>query len=291
MYVDPERDEIGIINWVSHPRLAVYARQATGQVAPLRVLEGQRTGLSRSSHGVFLDVENDEIVAPSALAGAIVVYERNQKGNTPPIRTIQGSLTLLNSPEGVAVDNTNQEIVVSNDGRLSILVFDRLADGNIAPLREIFGDQTGITKPQGIVVDPVHDEIVLSDEGAPDAVPPIPPALLVFDRTADGNVAPIRTITGPTTGLLRPRQLQLDTERDELVLADRGLTQEFIFDTPGFIAVWNRSDGGDIAPKRTIQGPQSQLTSPRAVYVDMFNNEIGVGDTTSHSIMVYPRDF
>jgi hypothetical protein len=240
---------------------------------------------------VFLDAEHGEVVAPSPLASAIVVYKRNQKGNTPPIRTIQGPLTHLNSPQGVAVDLRNDELIVSNDNRFSILAFDRRADGNASPKREIIGPATGITTPEGIVVDPVHDEIILSDEGDPEATPPIPASLRVFRRTDHGNVAPIRVISGPRSGLTRPRQLQLDTERDELVLADRALFQEFIFDTPGFIAVWNRTDGGDVPPKKIIRGPNSQLTSPRAVYVDMENGEIGAGDTNSHSIMVYPRDF
>ena len=284
---------------MSHPRLAVFARKAKGQVAPLRVIEGQQTALSRSSHGVFLDALHDEIVAPSPLAAAVVVYEREQHGNTPPIRKIQGGLTRLDSPQGVAVDNTNHELVVSNDGRLSIVVFDRTANGNVGPLREIFGSNTLITTPEGIVVDPVHNEIVLADEGDPEASPVIPPKLLVFDRTANGNVAPKRVIAGPNTGLFRPRQLQLDTERDELVLADRGLAQEFgpagdgilTPDTQGYIGFWPRTASGDTPPSRIIRGPRSQLSSPRAVYVDMDNNEIGAGDTTSHSVMVYRRNF
>ena len=276
---------------MSHPRLAVFARKATGQVAPIRIIEGQRTALSRSSHGVFLDAEHDEIIAPSPLSSAIVVYRRNQKGNTPPKRMIQGLNTHLSGPQGVAVDLKNDELVVSNDNRFSILVFDRRADGNVNPLREIIGPLTGITTPEGIVVDPVHDEIILSDEGDPEANPVIPASLRVFRRTDNGNVAPIRVITGPNTGMLRPRQLQLDTERDELILADRQLVQEFIFAVPGFIAIWNRTDSGDVPPKKIIRGPNSQLTSPRAVYVDPVNNEIGAGDTNTHAILVYPRDF
>ena len=284
---------------MSHPRLAVFARKAKGQVAPLRVIEGQQTALSRSSHGLFLDAVNNEIVAPSPLASAVVVYGREQQGNTAPIRKIQGGLTRLDSPQGVAVDNTNHELVVSNDGRLSIVVFDRTATGNVAPVREIRGDLTLITTPEGIVVDPVHDEIILADEGDPEASPVNPPKLLVYDRTANGNVAPKRVITGPNTGLFRPRQLQLDTERDELVLADRGLAQEFgpagngvlTPETQGYIGFWPRTASGDTPPTRIIRGPRSQLSSPRAVYVDMDNNEIGAGDTTSHSVMVYRRNF
>jgi DNA-binding beta-propeller fold protein YncE len=276
---------------VSHPRLAVFARQANGQVAPLRVLEGQKTGISRSLHGIYVDIPNDEIVIPSNVAGAILVFGRTQSGNTPPRRIIQGSLTHLYSPQGVAVDDKHNELVVSNDTRLSVLVFDRLANGNVAPLREIIGPKTGITNPQGIVVDPVHDEIIVSDEGKAKANPPIPAALRVFRRTDTGDVAPLRVISGPDTGMLRPRQIQLDPERDELVIADRGLVQEFQYDTPGFLAVWNRTDSGNVAPKKLIRGPRSQLTSPRSVYVDPKNGEYGAGDTNSHSIMVFPRDF
>src|SRR5262249_22235685 len=228
------------------------------------------------------------------------VFARTQSGNTPPRRVNQGPRTHLHSPQGVAVDNKNNELIVSNDTRLSILVFDRTASGDAAPVREIIGPSTGIRSPQGIVVDPVHDEIILSDEGKPsedakvsedEAKAKPKPILLVFRRTDSGDVAPIRVISGPNTGMLRPRQIQLDTQRDELVLADRGLAQEFVYDTPGFLAVWKRTDSGDVAPKKIIRGAESQLTSPRAVYVDMKNSEYGAGDTTSHSIMVYPRDF
>ena len=274
---------------MSHPRLAVFARQANGQVAPLRVLEGQKTEISRSLHGIYVDIPNDEVVIPSNVAGAILVFGRTQSGNTPPRRMIQGSRTHLHSPQGVAVDNKHDELVVSNDTRQSILVFERAANGNVAPVREIIGPKTGITNPQGIVVDPVHDEIILSDEGGKGTK--TPPALRVFRRTDTGDVAPLRVITGPDTGMLRPRQIQLDTERDEVVIADRGLVQEFRYDTPGFLAVWNRTDSGNVAPKKLIRGPKSQLTSPRSVYVDPKNGEYGAGDTNSHSIMVFPRDF
>ena len=272
-----------------HPRLAVFARQANGQVAPLRVLEGQKTGISRSLHGIYVDIPNDEVIIPSNVAGAILVFGRTQSGNTPPRRMIQGSRTHLHSPQGVAVDNKHDELVVSNDTRQSILVFERAANGNVAPVREIIGPKTGITNPQGIVVDPVHDEIILSDEGGKGTK--MPPALRVFRRTDNGDVAPLRVISGSDTGMLRPRQIQLDTERDELVIADRGLVQEFRYDTPGFLAVWNRTDSGNVAPKKLIRGPKSQLTSPRSVYVDPKNGEYGAGDTNSHSIMVFPRDF
>ena len=274
---------------MSHPRLAVFARQANGQVAPLRVLEGQKTGISRSLHGIYVDIPNDEVVIPSNVAGAILVFGRTQSGNTPPRRMIQGSRTHLHSPQGVAVDNKHDELVVSNDTRQSILVFERAANGNVAPVREIIGPKTGITNPQGIVVDPVHDEIILSDEGGKGTK--MPPALRVFRRTDNGDVAPLRVISGPDTGMLRPRQIQLDTDRDEVVIADRGLVQEFRYDTPGFLAVWNRTDSGNVAPKKLIRGPKSQLTSPRSVYVDPKNGEYGAGDTNSHSIMVFPRDF
>jgi len=285
---------------VSHPRLAVFARQANGQVAPIRVLEGSKTGISRSFHGIYVDIPNDEVIAPSNLSAAILVFGRTQSGNTPPRRVIQGPRTHLHSPQGVAIDNKHNELIVSNDTRLSILVFDRTAKGDVAPVREIVGPLTQIKSPQGIVVDPVHDEIILSDEGKPgegaelseeEAAKVKPtPSLLVFRRTDSGNVAPIRVITGPHTGMLRPRQVQFDSQRDELVLADRGLVQEFRYDTPGFLAVWKRTDNGDVPPRKLIRGTQSQLTSPRSVYVDMKNGEYGAGDTNSHSIMVYPRD-
>lgn len=274
---------------MSHPRLAVFARQANGVVAPLRVIEGSTTTLTRSMHGIAVDTMNNEIVAPVNLASAIAVFSRTAAGDAAPLRRIIGPLTQLNSPQGVAIDNTHNELLVADESSQRILVFTRTASGNVAPLRTIAGPSTGLTSPQHVAVDPVHDEIIVSDKGSSDAG--VDPAIFTFPRLQNGDGAPIRAITGTATMLSEPRQLQYDPVNDEIVLGDRHRFQDFTFTDPGLVAVWNRLDNGNVAPKRFIQGPTTTLTSPRAVYVDPVNNEIGAGDTTTHAILIYPRLF
>ncbi len=289
IYVDTDNDEIGVTNCVSHPRIAVFGRLANGVVAPLRVIEGSRTGLSRSMHGIAVDTVNDEIVAPGNLSSAILVFSRTAAGDAPPLREIIGPLTTLRSPQGVAVDTTNEELLVADETRKSIFVFERTAAGNVAPLRRISGPATGLTSPQHVALDPVHDELIVSDKGS--RAEGIPPAIYVFPRLQNGDGAPIRTISGELTLLSEPRQLQYDPVNDEIVLADRHRFQDFTFTDPGLVLVWGRLDNGNVPPRRFIQGPLSTLTSPRSVYVDPLNDEIGAGDTNTHALLIFPRDF
>ena len=67
----------------------------------------------------------------------------------------------------------------------------------------------------GIAVDPVHNVIVAANRSAGG-----PNGLYMFDRLADGDVAPIRHIGGPNSGVIgRFRQLKVDSERGMLYVA------------------------------------------------------------------------
>jgi len=87
------------------------SKQAAGNEQPLRVLEGPRTGLS-DAHGMAIDVQKavcssatGAIRATTRFAGSgqfhlpsITVYPLDAKGDTPPLRTIQGTKTQLDGP-------------------------------------------------------------------------------------------------------------------------------------------------------------------------------------------------
>lgn len=289
IYLDLLHGEIGVTNCVSHPRIAIFDRLANGVVAPLRVIQGSQTGLTRSMHGIAVDNVNDEIIAPGNVTAAILVFSRDAEGDVPPVRQIIGPKTSLRSPQGVAVDTTNHEILVAEEGARKILVFDRTATGDAAPKREIAGPNTGLTTVQHVAVDPVHDEIIVSDKG--NRAINVAAAIYVFPRLQDGDGAPTRTIQGDATLIIEPRQIAYDPVNDEIALADRHRFQDFIVKDPGIVAAWDRNANGNVPPKRFIQGPLSTMTSPRAVYVDAQNNELGVGDTNTHAILIYPRNF
>src|SRR3989475_1201644 len=97
-------------------------------MAPARVIQGQLTRLSRTTHGIAYDTKNDEIVAPNPLAAAVVIFRGGATGEEAPVRTIQGARTGLSRPETVAVDEKNNELVVGDPGEPRILLYRRPAD-------------------------------------------------------------------------------------------------------------------------------------------------------------------
>ena len=62
-------------------------------------------------------------------------------------------------------------------------------------LRTIGGASTGVSQPVGVIVDLVNDQLVVAN---------LTSAVLTFPRAADGNVSPVRLLTGPSTGLNGP---------------------------------------------------------------------------------------
>src|SRR5258708_30518335 len=118
-------------------------------MGPVRVIEGQGTHLSRTMHGIAYDAVHDEMIVPVHLAGAVLVFRGDAKGEEGPIRMIQGPHTQILRPETVTVDVPHGEIIVGEDGGEDILVFRRDAQGDAAPLRIIRGPKTGLDEVRG----------------------------------------------------------------------------------------------------------------------------------------------
>jgi len=119
-------------------------------MAPVRVIEGGKTRLARTSHAVAFDEKNDEIVVPNSFAEAVLFFRGDASGDVAPIRAIQGPRTLLEQNDELALDSVHGEVIVPT--RQAILVFDRTANGDVAPLRVIAGPKTQINKARGIAV-------------------------------------------------------------------------------------------------------------------------------------------
>lgn len=197
------------------PRISAFARLANGNVAPDRVIEGQNTNLSRTMHGLAYDTAHDEIIVPVALSGAILVFRGGAEGNEPPVRVIQGLKTRLIRPHTANVDSISGEIIVGDPSARGVLVFDRLANGDVAPKRIITGPKTQFREIVGVASDTPNNAILVASRA-----PGGPNGIFVFDRLAEGDVAPKRTISGPLTGVLgRFRQLSVDPERGKIYLA------------------------------------------------------------------------
>src|SRR5215472_17942541 len=118
-----------------HPQIAAFARLAGENTPPVRVLEGQKTLISRTMHGFGFDSIHDEICVTSPLAQAILTFRGGANGEEPPVRVIQGPHTQIQSTgydgnDKMAMDPVNGEIYIpvatsEGAGKGVILVFDR----------------------------------------------------------------------------------------------------------------------------------------------------------------------
>lgn len=270
----PAQDEIYVSNSNSNS-VTVYARNASGNAAPLRVLSGNLTGLGSPS-GIAVDLRNNELlVVNKSLPYSVTVYPRLASGNVAPLRTISGALTDLNDPRGLAVDTTNNEIVVANRAGFSVTTYPRTGTGNIAPLRKLLN--TGFSNPWGVLVDVAHDEIAVANNGA---------ILGVYARTGNGNVPPIRTISGSNTGFNNgPIGIALDPARDSYYVTNPFYGQNF---DPSVLE-FGRTVSGNAFPLTVWGGSSTGMASPNGIALDLEGNEILVANSIGNSITVYSQ--
>jgi hypothetical protein len=261
---------------VAHPQIAVFARLANAGTPPARVIAGQATKLSRTMHDIRYDAVHDEIFVGNPFAQAILVFRGSASGEDAPIRIIQGPHTHMQTPDVLEVDPVHNEIFVPDiEG---ILVFKRDAQGDTAPLRILHSGRGRLA------VDPVHNLLVTSgkDDKKQEAI-------LIFNRTDEGDAKPKAIISGPKTGLLAASPYQIDPERGWIIVAQATLSYdpEIYFDDKmdiGFVGIWSINDNGDVPPRWRID---KGLKKPRGVAFSAKNKELYVVDMALNAMMTY----
>jgi DNA-binding beta-propeller fold protein YncE len=193
--LDPERGDLWVLS-KDASELLVFAVGGGGNVAPLRTL-ATSPAWPTSTIDFDLDLVHNEIVITDRTPGAAAIRFLPLLGNgtVGVLRSITGPATGLTDPALVAVDPLHDEVFVVNQA--SIRVFARGASGNVAPLRVLSGAATGLAGIHGLDVDPLAGTSGIGELAVLRSVPD--DALLFFPRTANGNVAPLRAITGPAT--------------------------------------------------------------------------------------------
>ena len=194
---------------------------------------------------------------------SVTVYPPIAVGNSAPSRTIAGSNTGFNTPETVFADTVNNELYVADFQGKSIRVFALNATGNASPIRTIIdGPNSNINQVRDMVVDTVHNELIVDS---------INDTIHAFTRTASGDAVPLRTITGANTKLNNPVSIAFDSVADEIFVDSYDVAGPNL---PG-ILVFNRTDNGNVAPKRFISGASTQFgTFTNYVTVDRPNGEV-----------------
>ena len=234
---------------------------ANGNVSPTRVLEGQDARLARALHGIVYDKVHDEIIAPNPFAEAILFFDGGVDGEEAPIRMIQGPHTQIdggpdwNTPDSVAYDPTYDEVYTrirrgwGEDATPAILVFPRTGDGDIPPTRVLRGPKTLLNDPYRIGVDGANNILVIANRN--------PAGFLIFDRDADGDVAPGQSSqvrTPEYLGLLNSSKWILSASNSSQQYRAEGVMMNAVLPTDslasGTIVTMEMSD-----PKPSSKGP------------------------------------
>lgn len=272
----------------------VFADDATGNTAPLRVIRGSQTQFPLNGlNGIAVDIQEGEIFV-STNQGRILVFDINANGNVAPLRSITGPATGLQFVAGIAIDAINDELYAVDLTGNGLRVFPSGASGNVAPLRTIRGFQTGIIQPTGVFVDLEADEVYVTNESGS------PTGIGVFPRLGNGNIPPVRRIQGPATTIDAAVGVFRNPVTDLVMLADLSAGGEILTFAPdangnvpplasltsssmqsaggltfthdnellavdvlgSAILTFDMSDTGPSAPLRNLRGPQTMIVLP-----------------------------
>ena len=179
--VDPVHNEIFTYTDNS---IKVYPRDANGDVAPIRIIQGPDTQL-RAVYSLAVDPVNDVLVVG------------------------------LNS-------NWGSERATGERGeRGSILVFNRTDQGNVKPRAVIRGEKSGIVRINHMQVYPQRKLIIVAMPGIIDKMEPPDAFVGVWSYDDNGDVPPRWKIPiGPTTKLKKPFGVVLNPKNKEVIVSD-----------------------------------------------------------------------
>lgn len=126
----------------------------------------------------------------------------------------------------------------------------------------------------GFAYDGVHDEIIVSS--------PLTQAILIFRGGANGEEAPIRVIQGPHTQILGTAgggndKVSVDPANNEILIPI----------APSGVLVFDREGNGDVAPKRILSGPDTQIRGVSSVAVDSVHDRLVVN--SGGAMLIFDR--
>ena len=244
------------VNYNASPQsMSAYAGDwQNGDTAPSKTLAGISTGLA-DPQDVAIDSSGRTYTAN--LNGDVTVHAADwAAGNTAPIRSIptSGANTGLIDPQGIDAtdDGTIYVTQTLTDGSFpptefgQVRVFSPTASGDVAPIRTISGSNapgnTGMGYATGVAVGPDGLIYVAADWNG----------VKVFSASADGDVAPVKALSGSA------RRVAFDAS-GRLYVADYNASEIRAYEA-GF------ADGA--SPIKTLTGGSSGLSRPTDLAFD-----------------------
>jgi hypothetical protein len=131
------------------PQILAFPVEASGDVAPARLLDGPQTGLTDVWGRVAFDGLGNLYVCDRGDGNpGVLVFADGTSGDVAPSGIIRGSQTQLQELHDIAVSSTDEIYVLSRDpqtGWVRVLVFAAGATGNVSPVRVIEPPVQGFT--------------------------------------------------------------------------------------------------------------------------------------------------
>jgi hypothetical protein len=257
--IGPVRDEI----YAYHNHLdaiAVYKGDADGDVAPIRMIRGPKTGLSFTNGRLALDPVHHEVFVP-VNTNSVLVFPALAEGDIAPIRVLKGPDTRLGA-EAITIDAVHNLLIVSGTSH----GWGRKAS---TPDLTMFGPRGARGSLDGGSVGQIA----------------------IFDRMASGNTKPLRVITGVKTMLSSTQTLMTTYPPRGWIL---GAVWGSAYGETGaprsdlsMVGVWHITDNGDVAPRWTIGGPNGLLQQARSVTIDPKHKTVFVSDKYHNGVFAF----
>lgn len=263
-----------------------FADDANNAATPIGSFYTDFTGNRLQTPAYMTHDPIEDVIYVSDFYGqSIRVYADGASGNTTPLRAFTSPL--LGQPRQTVVDVADDELIsiVSN---CCIGAFARKSTGNVAASRSIqwggvSGSVTRLNNPGGLAWRPSSDELIVSEQDAGTHAG----VLLFFDRNANGNAAPTRTIEGLATKLGDyVIGVIYDAPHDEIIVASEEQNTTYR------IAVFSGMASGNAVPTRTIEGPLTQLSAVESIAYDATLDLIFVsqgGNGPPAKMLAFPR--
>jgi hypothetical protein len=226
---DSIHDEFVVPNQFAQSILT-FRGDASGEVPPLRVIQGPLTQLTRPDR-LDIDPVHNEIAVPNS--ESVAVFAREANGNVAPIRVIRGSQTQLKGASSIAIDPVHNLIIASTQGRPpqgkqnnytpstnTLVIFNRDDVGDVAPKAVIQGDRTGLHIINQLQVYPAKGWIIVTQSTSDVESEPEGVFIGVWSVSDNGDVPPRWKIAGHKSRLKKPRGVVLNPRDKELIVAD-----------------------------------------------------------------------
>jgi hypothetical protein len=247
-------------------------------------ISGDNTGLALPS-AITLNPAGNIFVANSAggpdTLGSVTVYPAGSSQNQTPSATISGNSTSdntgLNSPNGIALDPIGNIYVANTyggpDGAGSITIYPPASNGNVTPLATISDnpncapcDNTNLNLPYGVALDSAGKIYVVNSAGGADGLGSITIYPALGSSSGTLNEAPSTKIAGTSTsdvtGLNVPSGVALDLAGNIYVTNEGTLNG-----ATDSITVYSAGSSGNVAPRSTITGSNTELAVPQGIAI------------------------